>query len=144
MCLKDVNTCTYMHIYVNIIYIYTYMYKYTYMGPHYEYSIVFYIICHAVTRYVTVCVCEYMYIYVCMYICVNKQKPWMFQLTCSPCTKQNGQVRVFSLLVQTRCVRFARKTRRVDIYIYIYLFSHTYIGRYLKTYVYLVYAFRRM
>jgi len=53
---------------------------------------------------VCVCVC------VCEYICVDKQKPWMFQLSCGPCTKQNGQVRSLAPRPDTYCVCFARKT----------------------------------
>lgn len=85
--------------------------------PHYEFSIVFlyynmsccHEICLCVRMQTSVCVCEY------IYVCVDKHKPWMFQLSCGPCTKQNGQVCAFSLLVRTRiaCVSL----EELDVYI---------------------------
>lgn len=109
MCLKDVHTRT-PHIRIRI---------HT-TRPHYEFSIVFLYYnmscCHEICLCVRACVCrplgvcEYTY----TYVCVDKHKPWMFQLSCGPCTKQNGQVCALSLLVRTRiaCVSL----EELDVY----------------------------
>lgn len=95
---------------------------------------------------------SYMYMYPCVYlytriilyiyICVDKQKPWMFQLSCGPCTKQNGQVYTYALSHRPDTLRVFRSEELVvgiHMHIHWWSFKDLYLSR-----VYIYNMFRRM